>query len=50
VADEIRSGAEDEGEMGAFHLLFAPQRATNLHIRTEEYLRFALAAGAFHES
>jgi len=47
---EIRAGAEDEGEMGAFHLLFAPQRATNLRIRTEEYLRFALAAGAFHES
>jgi hypothetical protein len=47
---EVRGGAEDEGEMGAFHLLFAPQRAANLRIRTEEYLRFALAAGAFHES
>jgi hypothetical protein len=47
---EIRTGASDEGEQGSFHLLFAPQRETNLKIRLEEYLRFALEAGVFFET
>ncbi len=42
---EIRQGADDESEMGAFHDLFQPQRETNLRIRLDEYLRFGLAAG-----
>lgn len=42
---EIREGADDESEMGAFHDLFEPQRFTNLRIRLEEYLRFGLEAG-----
>ena len=42
---EIRTGADDESEMGAFHLLHAPQREANLRIRLEEYLRFSLEAG-----
>lgn len=46
----IRAGASDETEMGGFHLLFAPQRETNLRIRIDEYLRFALEAGAFFET
>lgn len=46
----IRTGASDEAEMGSFHLQFAPQRETNLAIRAEEYLRFALEAGAFFET
>ena len=50
VARPIRTGASDESEMGAFHLLYAPQRETNLRIRIEEYLRFALEAGLFFES
>jgi hypothetical protein len=50
VAREIRAGADDESEMGAFHLVHAPQRETNLLIRLEEYLRFSLEAGAFHET
>ena len=33
--------------MGAYHLLFAPQREGNLRIRIEEYLRFGLEAGVF---
>jgi hypothetical protein len=45
---EIRSGAEDESEMGAFHDLFAPQRESNLTIRLQEYLRFGLEAGIFY--
>lgn len=47
---EIRLGADDESEMGGFHLIHAPQRATNLAIRVEEYLRFSLEAGAFLET
>ncbi len=48
--DEIRSGADDESEMGAFHLLYAPQREINLRVRLEEYLRFGLEAGIFYVS
>ena len=47
---EIRTGAEDESEMGAFHDMFAPQRETNLKIRLQEYLRFGLEAGVFYAS
>lgn len=47
---EIRTGASDEGEMGVYHMLFQPQRETNLRIRLDEYLRFGLEAGLFFES
>jgi hypothetical protein len=47
---EIRAGASDEGEMGAYHQLAAPQREANLRIRLEEYLRFGLEAGVFQET
>lgn len=43
--DEIRTGAEDGAEMGAFAHLRQPQRETNLRIRLEEYLPFGLRAG-----
>ena len=36
--------------MGAYHQLFQPQRAANLRIRLEEYLRFGLEAGTFYET
>ncbi len=48
TATEIREGADDEAEMGAFHELFEPQRETNLRIRLKEYLRFGLEAGIFY--
>ncbi|HEX8119386.1 MAG TPA: hypothetical protein VF521_19060, partial [Pyrinomonadaceae bacterium] len=48
--DEIRRGADDEAEMGAFHDLFQPQREANLRARLEEYLRFGLEAGIFYAS
>jgi len=48
--DEIRRGADDESEMGAYHLLFAPQRESNLQIRLREYLRVGLASGVFYET
>jgi hypothetical protein len=47
-ADEVRRGADDEAEMGAFHDLYQPQRETNLRVRLEEYLRFRLEAGIFY--
>ena len=47
---EIRAGADDGAEMGAYHLLFAPQREANLRLRLDEYLRFGLEAGIFHAS
>ena len=47
---EIRTGADDESEMGVLHHVYAPQRETNLNVRLEEYLRFGLEAGVIHES
>ncbi len=46
---EIRTGADDSSEMGAFHDLFAPQREEHLRRRLQEYLRFGLEAGVFFE-
>src|SRR6266511_2118341 len=48
TAKQIRTGADDEAEMGAFHELYQPQRETNLRIRLDEYLRFGLEAGPFY--
>jgi hypothetical protein len=45
---EIRQGAADEAEMGAFHDLFEPQREAHLRTRIDEYLRFGLEAGVFY--
>ncbi len=47
---QIRTGADDESEMGAFHDLYQPQRETNLRVRLEEYLRFGLEAGIIHST
>jgi hypothetical protein len=48
--EQIRTGADDEAEMGAFHDLFQPQRESNLRARLREYLRFGLEAGIFYET
>ena len=50
TSDAIRRGADDEGEMGAFHGLYQPQRETNLTTRLAEYLRVGLEAGMFYET
>jgi hypothetical protein len=50
TADAIRRGASDEGEMGAFHQLYQPQREANLRVRLVEYLRVGLEAGIFYET
>jgi hypothetical protein len=44
-AEELRTGAEDGSEMGAFCHLKQPQREANLRFRLEEYLPFGLEAG-----
>jgi hypothetical protein len=44
----IRTGADDESEMGVTRLLYAPQRESNLLLRLDEYLRFGLEAGYFY--
>jgi hypothetical protein len=47
-AQEIRTGAEDGAEMGAFNYLKQPQRENNLLSSLEEYMRFGLEAGIFY--
>ncbi len=46
-AEEFRTVAEDENEMGAFNFLQQAQRAKNLLASLDEYLRFGLEAGVF---
>jgi hypothetical protein len=50
TAAEIRQGADDQSEMGAFHDLYQPQRVSNLRTRLDEYLRLGLEAGIFFAS
>jgi hypothetical protein len=47
TAVEIRRGAEDGSEMGAYGFLKQPQREANLRGALTEYLRFGLDAGLF---
>ena len=49
-AAEIRTGAADSAEMGAWSHLKQPQREANLRLALEEYLRFGLEAGIFYET
>ncbi|RJL09746.1 hypothetical protein [Paracoccus siganidrum] len=46
----IATGADDEGEMGAYHKLFAPQRLANLRLRMDEYLPVGLEAGIMFQT
>ena len=46
-APELRTGADDGAEMGAFHFLSQPQREANLRSNLDEYLRFGLEAGLY---
>jgi hypothetical protein len=48
--DAIRRGADDGGEMGAFHFVLAPLRETDLRIRITEYLPVGLEFGVFYEN
>lgn len=45
---EVKAGAEDGSEMGAFHHLRQPQRMARLHAVLDEYLRHGLEVGVFY--
>jgi hypothetical protein len=47
-ATEIKQGADDESEMGAFHDLYQPQRAANLRARLNEYTPAGMDAGIIY--
>ncbi len=46
----IRQGADDGGEMGAYHSVLAPQREADLLIRLAEYIPVGMQYGIFYES
>ncbi len=48
--DAVRRGADDGGEMGAFHFVLAPLRETDLRVRLQEYLPVGLEFGIFYET
>ena len=48
--DGIRRGADDGGEMGAFHFVMAPMRETDLGVRIQEYLPVGLQCGIFYQT
>jgi hypothetical protein len=50
TSDTIRRGADDGGEMGAFHFLLAPQRETDLRVRLQEYLPVGMEFGIFYQT
>ena len=47
---QLRCGASDGGEMGAFHHVGAPQRLAALGTRLDEFMRFGLEAGLIVET
>jgi hypothetical protein len=44
-ADDIKRGADDQSEMGAYHDLFQPQREANLRARLDEYTPAGMDVG-----
>ena len=46
-ADEIKTGADDESEMGVFHDLYRPQREANLRQRLQEFTPAGMDVGLF---
>jgi hypothetical protein len=46
----IRQGADDGGEMGAYHSILAPQREADLLTRLAEYIPVGLEYGIFYEN
>ncbi|HEX4004723.1 MAG TPA: hypothetical protein VHX60_00980 [Acidobacteriaceae bacterium] len=46
----IRQGADDGGEMGAFHFVLAPLREIDLRTRLQEYMPVNLEYGIFYEN
>jgi len=50
TSDKIRLGADDGGEMGAFHFLLAPLRKADAAIRLQEYLPVGLEFGMIFQN
>jgi hypothetical protein len=50
AGQNLQTGADDEGEPGAFHSIYQAQREDNLAIRLAEYMRVGMEAGVFHQS
>lgn len=48
--DFVRRGAEDGGEMGAFHFVLAPLRESDLRVRMTEYLPVGLEFGIIYQN
>lgn len=48
--DVIRRGADDGGEMGAFHFVLGPLRETDLRVRMQEYLPVGLEFGIIYQN
>jgi hypothetical protein len=46
--DTIRRGANDGGEMGAFHFVLAPLREADLRVRLAEYLAVGMECGLLY--
>jgi len=48
--DVVRRGADDGGEMGAFHFVLGPLRETDLSVRMQEYLPVGLQFGIIYQN
>ena len=48
--DVVRKGADDGGEMGAFHFVLAPLREIDLRVRMQEYLPVGLEFGVIYQN
>ncbi|HEX7359767.1 MAG TPA: hypothetical protein VF283_04680 [Bryobacteraceae bacterium] len=48
--DVVRRGADDGGEMGAFHFVLAPLRETDLRVRMTEYMPVGLEFGILYQN
>jgi hypothetical protein len=47
-AQEVKSGADDQSEMGVFHELYQPQRETNLRTRLDDYTPAGMQTGIIY--
>jgi hypothetical protein len=50
TSDAIRRGADDSGEMGAFHFVLGPLREVDLTVRMQEYLPVGLEFGIIYQN
>ena len=48
--NSIRRGADDSGEMGAFHFLLSPLREADLRVRMQEYLPVGMEFGVIYQN